>query len=475
MARLNHRIPSLLRSASRVDFHSMEPRLLLAAQPEVAVFGNAIEIIDGDTTPATTDSTSFGTVVRNSSAITKTFTVKNTGTAPLTTSALTVPAGFTLGEGLSVSIAVGASDTFTIKLTPTTAGTFAGNISFANNDANENPYNFAIKAVVTVPPAPEAAVLGNAIEIVDGDTTPAVTDATDFGSVALNSAPITKTFTVKNTGTAALTTSALAVPAGFTITEGLSASIAAGASDTFTVKLNTTSSGTFAGNISFANNDANENPYNFAIKGIVIGGNGSIAGTLFHDWSGNGSKDIGDPALSGWTVFIDADKDGVFDATEKSATTISTGAYTITGLAAGTYRVREVLKSGWIAGTSYYDVTVANAVVSGKNFANVRPASISGTVFADINLDGVKDATESGWISWVVFVDTNNNGLIDSGENFTFTDGAGNFTFTGLKPGTFSVSVAIPDTHTATTPPTQTITLQSGWSATGVRFGVVAV
>ncbi|MFT3789458.1 MAG: choice-of-anchor D domain-containing protein [Tepidisphaeraceae bacterium] len=112
-------------------------------------------------------------------------------------------------------------------------------------------------------------MLGNAVEIADGDTTPATTDATDFGSPYVADAAPTKTFTVKNTGTAALTTSALTVPAGFTVTEGLNASIAAGGSDTFTVKLNTTTAGTFAGNVSFANNDSNENPYNFAIKGVV--------------------------------------------------------------------------------------------------------------------------------------------------------------------------------------------------------------
>src|SRR5205823_3986243 len=74
---------------------------------------------------------------------------------------------------------------------------------------------------------------------------------------------------VNNTGTAALTTSGLTLPTGFTLVEGLSASIAAGAFDTFTVQLDTSSTGTKSGQISFTTNDTDENPYNFSVTGTV--------------------------------------------------------------------------------------------------------------------------------------------------------------------------------------------------------------
>jgi hypothetical protein len=117
---------------------------------------------------------------------------------------------------------------------------------------------------------PEAEVRGNNVVIADGDTTASTTDHTDFGSVNVGS-PLTRTFTVRNTGQAALTTSGLAVPSGFVIdsSDTLAASIPAGGSDTFKVRLAATTAGTFSGNISFANNDANENPYNFAVRGVV--------------------------------------------------------------------------------------------------------------------------------------------------------------------------------------------------------------
>ncbi|MCX7016729.1 MAG: hypothetical protein NTW86_29925, partial [Candidatus Sumerlaeota bacterium] len=61
----------------------------------------------------------------------------------------------------------------------------------------------------------------------------------------------------------------LTVPAGYSIVEPLSATIPAGGSDTFTVELPTTAGGTFTGDISFDNNDSDENPFNFSITGTI--------------------------------------------------------------------------------------------------------------------------------------------------------------------------------------------------------------
>ena len=47
-----------------------------------------------------------------------------------------------------------------------------GQLSFANNDSDENPYNFTIMANVSgTSGPPEIDVLGNLISIADGDTT----------------------------------------------------------------------------------------------------------------------------------------------------------------------------------------------------------------------------------------------------------------------------------------------------------------
>jgi hypothetical protein len=116
---------------------------------------------------------------------------------------------------------------------------------------------------------PEITVLGNGVSITDSDATPSATDGTDFGSVNQGGTPISRTFTVRNEGGSALTLGTVTVPTGFTLTEGLSGSLAPGASDTFTVQLDTVTLGTKAGDISFATNDGDESPFNFRITGIV--------------------------------------------------------------------------------------------------------------------------------------------------------------------------------------------------------------
>ncbi len=128
----------------------------------------------------------------------------------------------------------------------------------------------ALAVSVTFVGVPEITVLGNGASITDGDTTPSLADHTDFGNATQGGTALSRTFTVRNDGTALLTLGTVTVPAGFTLTKGLSGSLAAGASDTFTVQLDTVTIGTKTGGISFATNDSDENPFNFQITGTVI-------------------------------------------------------------------------------------------------------------------------------------------------------------------------------------------------------------
>ena len=116
--------------------------------PEITVLGNGVPIADDDATPSATDGTNFGSVAQGGPAISRTFTVRNDGTATLTLGAVAVPAGFTLMEGLSSSLAPGASETFTVRLDAATMGTKAGDLSFSTNDRDENPLNFRITGTI---------------------------------------------------------------------------------------------------------------------------------------------------------------------------------------------------------------------------------------------------------------------------------------------------------------------------------------
>ena len=129
--------------------------------------------------------------------------------------------------------------------------------------------------------APEINVKGNNVDIADGDMSPRAADHTDFGSTAVSGGTVTRTFTIENTGGAALSLSGnpkVAVggtnSSEFTVTQPSVSSVAAGSSTTFTVTFNPSDTGARRATLSIANNDANENPYNFAIQGTGTGGPG---------------------------------------------------------------------------------------------------------------------------------------------------------------------------------------------------------
>jgi len=165
--------------------------------PEVEVRGSDVGIADGDNLPTMADFTDFGTVDVGA-PITRTFTVKNTGSVVLKNSGLVVPAGFTIINGLASNIQPGGHDTFTVRFNASLAGSFAGTVAFTNNDTNENPYNYRIKGTVKAATvSAKIEVRGNNVVINDNDTTPAATDFTNFGNAALN-ATVTRTFTVQN-------------------------------------------------------------------------------------------------------------------------------------------------------------------------------------------------------------------------------------------------------------------------------------
>ncbi|MFP6692621.1 MAG: choice-of-anchor D domain-containing protein, partial [Pirellulales bacterium] len=89
------------------------------------------------------------------SAVQQTFTVLNEGIANLTLSEpIELPAGYSVASGFgSTTLPPGAETTFTIQLDAAADGTFAGNISFGNNDGDENPFDIAVTGSVNPPPA----------------------------------------------------------------------------------------------------------------------------------------------------------------------------------------------------------------------------------------------------------------------------------------------------------------------------------
>ena len=112
--------------------------------------------------------------------------------------------------------------------------------------------------------APEITVLAGTTVIADGQTA-----AVSFGTVVHGGGGTSRTFNVRNDGGGILTLGAVSVPEGYTLTEGLAATLASGQSDVFTVRLDAASQGTKSGQISIVTGDADENPFSFAVTGKV--------------------------------------------------------------------------------------------------------------------------------------------------------------------------------------------------------------
>jgi len=135
------------------NYGSNNVSVMLNTSPnEIEAYGNSSLILDGDITPSASDDTDFGAVVAAGGAIAHTFTVSNTGTADLTVSGITFEgvnaADFSL-SGISFPVVIHApgSAAFQVTFDPSAAGLRSATLNIASDDADENPYDFAIQGV----------------------------------------------------------------------------------------------------------------------------------------------------------------------------------------------------------------------------------------------------------------------------------------------------------------------------------------
>jgi hypothetical protein len=166
---------------------------------------------------------------------------------------------------------------------------------------------------------------------------------------------------------------------------------------------------------------------------------GSIQGQKWHDLSNDGVKDVGEPGLSGWTIYIDANLNDALDFDEFYTFTDDDGNYGFFGLEPGDYILKEVQQEGWSQTFAPPLTTVLpGANVTGVDFGNwPELGSIHGQKFHDLDGDGEKDVNDPGLEGWTIFIDANDNGLFDVGEVSTTTDVDGNYSFENLPFGQY--------------------------------------
>ena len=182
---------------------------------------------------------------------------------------------------------------------------------------------------------------------------------------------------------------------------------------------------------------------------------GTVYGWLWDDMDLNTEWETEDePPLEGWTVYLDANKNGILNAGEESTTTDANGYYVFGGLASGTYTVNQVLQSGWDntwPGSDGASLTVSNSELwQSISFGNAK-GTIYGWLWDDANLNTEWETDDEAALEGrTVFLDTNKNGELNSGEPSTITDANGYYVFGGLGPGSYTVAQVV----------------QSGWQET---------
>ena len=188
-----------------------------------------------------------------------------------------------------------------------------------------------------------------------------------------------------------------------------------------------------------------QNPNNNSAK-ASISVKHRLSGKVYYDANDSSSYTDGEEGFKDITVEL-LRPDGSVVAT---TTTDADGNYSFTRLAAGDYTVK-VTKAGAIADLTQTEdpdatkdstsgtvtLNAGNPVQENINFGYVKKHSISGTVYLDQNRDKTKDGGDIAQSGVTVkLVDPSGNVVAT-----TTTDADGNYSFTGLNDGTYTVQV----------------------------------
>jgi len=121
-----------------------------------------------------------------------------------------------------------------------------------------------------------------------------------------------------------------------------------------------------------------------------------------------------------------------------------------------------------------YDGPAPDGEVEDYQVTILTGGTIEGIKWYDADGDGVRDATETGLENWTIFLDQDGDGVLDGDETSATTDSDGEYAFTGLKPGTYTVvEVLQPDWQRTypVTPAYHSVTLGPGETESNVNFG----
>jgi len=162
-------------------------------------------------------------------------TLKNTGSATLSITSITVSGDFSQTNTCGSSVAAGASCTLSVTFKPTAAGTRTGAVTITDN----------------------ASPATQTVSLTGTGTAPAVSlspTSLTFPSQKVGTSSSAQSVTLKNTGSATLSITSITVSGDFSQTNTCRSSVAAGASCTLSVTFKPTAAGTRTGAVTITDN-----------------------------------------------------------------------------------------------------------------------------------------------------------------------------------------------------------------------------
>ncbi len=173
----------------------------------------------------------------------------------------------------------------------------------------------------------------------------------------------------------------------------------------------------------------------------------TLAGAVFVDTSNDGVRQPGEAGIAGVVVTLTGTAaNGV--AVSRVATTDASGAFAFADLLAGTYTLTETQpaayadgldSAGTAGGTVGNDVISAIALGTGIDAVNYgfgeRAQSISGSVYVDANLNGVRDAGDTAIGGVTITLQRPDGSVVAT----TTTAADGSYSFAGIGPGDYVV------------------------------------
>ncbi len=369
----------------------------------------------------------------------------------------TPPSGYLLGAA-SVGTVNGSADGTEVSLTK------IGSIGMGEGQSGIN-YNFGNVKPVTLAGIVYEDVNGTGV-YGSGDNLMSGVTVTLTGT-NVEGLSVTATATTNASGAYSFTTDSngnVLIPGTYQVTETAPSNYLLGKDAVGTV--NGTADGSLVsftqiGSIAMGSGQNGIN-YDFGnVKPVTIGG------IVYNDLSEAGVYQSSDPGIANITITLTG-TNNLGQQVTATATSASDGTYSFTTdsngnkLAPGTYTLTETQPNGYIPGTATVGTvngTTAGTVASHTqiiqiglpegqsgvhyNFGQIVPVGVAGYVYVDSNRDTNKDPGDpsDGLADQITLTGTDYLG--NSVNLTTTTDATGFYSFTGLLPGTYTVTFSV--------------------------------